>query len=369
MNQPFHILILEDVPTDGRLMVKELESAGIEFEYKVVDTLEAFDHTLHSFAPDIILSDYSLPQFTGMDALSLVRKSRPHLPFIIVTGAINEETAVDLMKAGAWDYVLKDRLGRLSTAVKGAIEKRRTVDEKTSAEEALIASETRYRRLFEMAREGILLLDGEKKTIKDANPYLCHLLETSFETIQNKKIYDVGLFRDQASFEEAFKGFNHDQYVHLDRLDISTKSGKEIVTEMICNSYPVDGRLAIQCNIRDISERIEAERENRKIQAQLFQAQKMEAIGTLAGGVAHDFNNLMTAIQVSADVAMMKVDEDDTIYVDMKEIRSAALRAAKLIRQLLLFSREHPMELIPISLNPVIENLLKMLMRLIGSKF
>jgi len=117
---------------------------------------------------------------------------------------------------------------------------------------------------------------------------------------------------------------------------------------------------------RDITQRKKMEKEKEKLQAQLLQSQKMEAIGTLAGGVAHDFNNILTAIQGYTDFAMTSIGEDHPSYRDLKEVKKAAVRASKLTRQLLLFSRRQPMDLTPLNLNRTIENLKKMLIRIIG---
>ncbi|GBE36526.1 blue-light-activated protein [bacterium BMS3Bbin07] len=119
-------------------------------------------------------------------------------------------------------------------------------------------------------------------------------------------------------------------------------------------------------NVQVIMDRRQAEEEKEKMQAQLLQAQKMEAIGTLAGGVAHDFNNLLTAIRGYVDLVMMKVDESEPFYRNLKQIRNASVRAADLTRQLLLFSRKQPMEFIHLNINRTIDDLLKMLNRLIG---
>jgi PAS domain S-box-containing protein len=116
----------------------------------------------------------------------------------------------------------------------------------------------------------------------------------------------------------------------------------------------------------DISENKQMEMEKDKIQAQLLQAHKMEAIGTLAGGIAHDFNNLLTAINGCIDLSLIKIDKDNPIYRELKEVHTATSRAADLTRQLLIFSRKHPTQPIPIDLNKAIENLLKMIKRLIG---
>lgn len=123
---------------------------------------------------------------------------------------------------------------------------------------------------------------------------------------------------------------------------------------------------AVVNTLAGIIQRKKAEEEKEKIQAQLLQAQKMEAIGTLTGGVAHDFNNLLTAIQGYTELAMREVDEADPLYMDLKQVLRAAGRAAGLTRQLLLFSRKQPMELTPLNINQTVDSLLKMLNRLIG---
>jgi signal transduction histidine kinase/CheY-like chemotaxis protein len=135
--------------------------------------------------------------------------------------------------------------------------------------------------------------------------------------------------------------------------------------EVVANNISLLGLQNIQ-QAREISERKQAEEEKEKLQAQLLQIQKMEAIGILAGGVAHDFNNILTAILGYTDLAMMKVDEADPLYRDLKQIDISATRAASLTRQLLLFSRRQPMEFTSFNLNTTVDNLLKMLHRLIG---
>jgi two-component system cell cycle sensor histidine kinase/response regulator CckA len=366
MDDKLRILILEDMKSDALLLENELKDAKFKFVSKRVVNREDFMTGIETFKPDLVLADYSLPKFDGMSALELVKKESPGTPLIIVTGAINEETAVDCMKAGAVDYVLKDRLGRLGPAVRSAVEKSQAMKEKKSAEEALSASETRYRRLFESAKEGILLLDTETGEIRDVNPFMLELLGVKRNQVLSKTLVNIGVLNDPSLLDDLFDESEEEAYIHHDHLVLKRKDGKEIDIELTCNSYNMDNRKLIQCNVHDVTERKNAEKEKEKIRAQLFQAQKMEAIGTLAGGVAHDFNNLMTAIQVSSDVAMMRLEEDDVLHKDLKEIRLAAMRASGLIRQLLLFSRKHPMEFTSFSLNDSIENLLKMFQRLIS---
>jgi DNA-binding NtrC family response regulator len=133
---PLRILILEDVPMDAELVEYELERAKVPFVSCRVDSRERFLEELDAFAPDIILSDYTLPRFDGMTALSLARERAPSIPFLIVTGSVNEETAVGCMKAGATDYLLKSNLARIGPAIEAALERERARADKLQAQSA-----------------------------------------------------------------------------------------------------------------------------------------------------------------------------------------------------------------------------------------
>ena len=145
MNEEIKILILEDRAADAELIVRELRRAGMRFTYCRVDTREAFTTALSEFAPEIVLSDYNLPQFSGPEALRLLKQAQSSVPFILITGSLTEEVAVECMKDGAHDYILKTSLTRLPSAVQSALEKVRAIEEKRRAEEALRLSEEQLR--------------------------------------------------------------------------------------------------------------------------------------------------------------------------------------------------------------------------------
>ncbi|MGC8722642.1 MAG: PAS domain S-box protein [Acidobacteriota bacterium] len=170
MSQPLRILLVEDVPTDAALVEREIRKEDLDFVSRRVETREEFLAALEEFEPDLILSDYNLPQFDGLSALRLAGERAPEVPFIIITGSLNEETAVECMKAGADDYILKDRLARLVPAIRGAMEKRRLLAERRQAEVELRESEESYRLLFERNLAGVYrsTTDGRLLDCNDA---------------------------------------------------------------------------------------------------------------------------------------------------------------------------------------------------------
>ncbi len=132
----FTLLLVEDNAQDAELVLETLRGAGFDPHCRQVDTREDYLRELTA-SPDLILSDFSLPQFDGKTALQLLKATGMEIPFIIVSGCIGEEMAVECMKAGAADYLLKDRLGRLPHAVSQALARKRLVEEKRQAEQRL----------------------------------------------------------------------------------------------------------------------------------------------------------------------------------------------------------------------------------------
>ena len=238
---PLRLLLIEDSEDDAMLLERELKIGGFDPSMVRVDSAAAMGEALDKEEWDAVIADYNMPHFSGMAALELMKEKKLDLPFIIVSGAIGEETAVDAMKAGAHDYIMKDHLARLVPAV-------------------------------------------------------------------NRELREA--------------------------------------------------------RMRQESRRLEEEKE--RIQAQLIQSQRMEAIGVMSGGIAHDFNNLLTAILGSTELAMGMVQDSSPLWEELDHIQTAAARASGLTRQLLLFSRKQKMEFVPINVNHVIQNSIKMLQRMIG---
>ena len=154
---------------DAELVEYELARSSIPFESLCVDTRDGFLEALDGFRPDLILSDYTLPRFDGMAALGLARERAPSVPFLIVTGSVNEETAVGCMKAGATDYLLKSNLARIGPAIEAALARVQSRTEKARAEEALRRSEANLRAIFNTSLQAFVLVDRDG-TIQALNP-------------------------------------------------------------------------------------------------------------------------------------------------------------------------------------------------------
>jgi PAS domain S-box-containing protein len=224
---------------------------------------------------------------------------------------------------------------------------------------ALRLSELRYRRLFESAKDGILILDANTGQITDVNPFMVDLLGYTREEYLGKALWEIGAFKDVAANKSAFLELQHLQYIRYEDLPLTTKDGRQADVEFVSNVYPEDDHEVIQCNIRDISKRKAAAR-------RLVQAQKMEAVGMLAGGMAHDFNNLLGIIIGNLELLRTHANldrEEEQLSLDALD---AATRGADLVRGLLAFARRQPLAPRRIEVNKLVSETVKLLRRILG---
>jgi len=352
------ILLLEDVPADAALIQRELTKAGLVFVSQRVDTRVAFEEALGVFAPDVILSDHGLPNFDGAAALQLVKERFPALPVILVTGSLNEETAVEFMKAGAADYVLKDHLTRLPQAIKRALRESRLREERELAVAALRASEEQYRALFENTPYPMWVFDLETHRLLAVNSAAIAHYGYRREEFLALKIEDLRAPEDIPALEQHL-ATKEAGYHTTGPWRHRKKDGTLIEVQTSGHEITFAGRRAELVVIDDVTER-------KRLEEQFRQAQKMEAVGRLAAGVAHDFNNLLTAILGTTDLMIEDLPADDPDREGLLDIRGAAERAAVLTRQLLTFSRQQVVSPRMLRLNELITDLVKLLRRLLG---
>jgi PAS domain S-box-containing protein len=184
------ILFVEDRPEDAEIAIRELKRENLEFEHRIVQTEKDFIQALRNFAPTLIVSDYSMPEFDGMRALKIAKSYTKQTPFIILTGSINEETAVACMKEGADDYVLKEQIKRLSFAVKDALEKNRSFLENLKMANQLKESEAKYRSYIDNSPNGVFVIDPDGYFL-DVNPMLSSLTGYSIDQLLTMNITDL----------------------------------------------------------------------------------------------------------------------------------------------------------------------------------
>ena len=231
------------------------------------------------------------------------------------------------------------------------------------------ASELSYRRLFEAAKDGILILEANTGRISDVNPFLIEMLGFSHGELVGTHIWKLGPLRDIVSNKAKFDQLKQEGYVRYENLPLETRDGRKIAVEFVSNVYQAGDRDVIQCNIRDITKRKQTEEqrvvEGQQMEAQFVEAQKMEIIGQLASGVAHDFNNILAVIMGYSDLITSDLAPDNPLQKYAEEIRHASERAAGLARQLLVFGRKQTLPPVVFDLNDAVKDVDKMLRQLI----
>jgi PAS domain S-box-containing protein len=369
------ILILEDVSTDAELIEVELRRAQMAFASRRVETKEAFLQALEGFAPDLILADYSLPQFNAVDALRLLRQRRTIVPFILVTGTQTEQIAVECMREGADDYILKDTLKRLPSAVRNALRKREAEVQKELAEEALRRGEERYRLIAENTRDLICLLDRGGHLLY-VSPSSSALLGYRPEELMQGRALAVIHADDREPAVAAFQRTFTDPTGKPSEIRCQHKNGEWHTFESV-GSWVSDANGDPQQAVvvfRDITQRKQAEqqlkqantelemrehalldalsdlkRSHEALQAahlQLIQAEKMESVGRLAAGVAHEVKNPLTVILMGVEfLARHMKPGDGEVSVILQDMDDAVKRANTVIGGLLDFSTPGRLEL------------------------
>jgi PAS domain S-box-containing protein len=243
---------------DAEMAIRVLRKNHISFEFKRVETEPDFVHELTSFQPHLVISDYSMPQFTGMKALQRTKELQPHLPFIILTGSINEETAVTCMKAGATDYILKDNLTRLPYAVLEAIKHAETEKQKHLIESQLFESEERYKAIFKNSHAIMLLVDPDDGSIADANPAACEYYGYTLEELLTLKMDQINKL-DITELNKIFhKAINGEQSLFLMRH--FTASGSKRYVDVYSGPLHIKQKIYLFSIIHDVSKRVFTEK-------------------------------------------------------------------------------------------------------------
>ncbi len=361
MTEVLRVLIVEDSETDAKLVVRELRRANRPLEFERVEDAPSMRDALVRGPWHVVISDWSMPTFSGLAALAIVKELGLDIPFVIVSGTVGEETAVEAMRAGAHDYVLKDRLTRLLPAIEREL---REIEARGRANIALRQSEGRFRRLFDSGIVGIAVADLHGN-LREANDAFLKIIGYSREEFESGPVGwrdltapEFDQLEDAALSQLRTRGVAHaweKAYVRRDGTHVPVLVGVAMLDDPQCIAVAAD-----------LSERKRSEAAVRRIEEQLRQAQKMEAIGNLAGGVAHDFNNLLSVILSYSTMLADDMTPSDPRRADLEQIEAAGKRAVDLTRQLLAFSRQQILQPKIVNLNDIVSGMERMLRRLIG---
>jgi two-component system sensor histidine kinase UhpB len=287
------VLILEDQAQDAELMVHEMEKAGIRCLWKRVDTKEAFKKEIVDFLPDAVLSDFQLPRFDGLSALGIIREAHAHLPFILVSGAIGEEKAIEIFKKGATDYVLKSHLSRLPPAVKRALSEAEEKEGRRKAEAALQKS------YHEMERR-----------VQERTTQLAKANEELKKEIEQRKKFEIDLQKARDSLEDEVE----------DRTRLWIEANKALLAE--------------------IAERKEAERiiltnreELRALNAELIRIEENER-QRMATALHDGLGQTLAMTRIKIDAAKSQA-ENFSLVESLEQVRALVDLAIKETRSLM----------------------------------
>jgi PAS domain S-box-containing protein len=353
------ILHLEDSRLDAELVAERLAATGLGAEVERVDTRAGFVAALTGRRFDLILADYSIPGFDGLGALALARELAAGTPFIFVSGTLGEEAAVDALRDGAVDYVVKQRLARLPVAVARAIEGARTNARSAQVEAELHENRTRLDAIVSQAAIGIgqADLDGRYRIVNDR---LCEMLGRSRTALLALHMRDVTHPDDRARHEALFRRMLETGQPYTEEMRCLRPDGSTawIALHASLTRDPAGRPQSVVGIVQDVSQRRGAEDELRRLnetlerrvceavanrvraEEALAQAQKLEALGRLAGGVAHDFNNVLQIVLGAARLLARRSDNPDSVARLAALVSDAAERGASVARRLLGFARQ-----------------------------
>ncbi|TLY32615.1 MAG: PAS domain S-box protein [Ignavibacteria bacterium] len=268
LENKLRILILEDDPSDAELAESTLRRGSIEFTARRVDTKEAFLRALDEFSPDVILADYSVPSFGGMAALDICQRRCPQVPVIVVSGTIGEEFAIETLKQGATDYVLKHRLSRLTPVVRRALREAEGRVKRSLMEEALRENERKFRELFNNLYDAVFLYqltkDFKPGRILEVNDTTCRLLGYErYELLEMSR----GSIETKEGMDELTKILRNrgESGSFTFETTLISKLGAKIPFEINTRIFNMKGESVVLSIARDITDRRQAQAAQEKL--------------------------------------------------------------------------------------------------------
>lgn len=323
---------------------------------------------------DLVLLDLRMPEMNGLEVLKIIKQKSPDTPLIVASGTGNISAVVEALHLGAWDYILKpiEDMNVLYHAVTKSLAESQLKKENKIYQERLEElvkertkeleeSEKRYKAIFEYTGTAAVILEPDH-TISMVNSQFCKITGLKKTEIEwEKKWADFVDDEHKNIITEYSKKKDKDNKVLPDQHEIIliNVDGNKKYTYATFSVLPGIDKIIV--SLLDITEKKEAEQRWHKLEKQLRNSQKMEAIGTLAGGIAHDLNNILSPVLGYSEMTMMDVEPDSKIYKYSEKIQKAAHRAADLVSQVLSFNRGTEAEKKPVKIHPVAKEAIKLL--------
>lgn len=347
------VALVEDNPDDGLLLLGLLELAtGARVQLRQAFTLAEAQAMLAAWKPDVVLLDLGLPDSTGLSSLDRLLRAHPDLPVVVLTGDARPELAMEAVRAGAQDFLVKGRddASTLLRTLRYAIERKRNL-------EVARVSEDNFRALFDGAPVGMVLLTPDG-SVRRMNRRLARDLGEDEEGGRRAHLQDLVAPQDYEAARlwlESVRRFGvSEAELRLLRSDGRLETGLCTATRLREAGPPEGSVVAVVENLTW----------RRQVEAGLQNAQKMEALGRLAGGLAHDFNNLLTAIMGYAEILNDRVEGPE----ELQMILAASRRAAELTQRLLTFARRQVSQPRALDMSAVVGDLAGVARGLLGER-
>ena len=334
MNRAYRILMVEDSPDDSFFVERELEKAGLKSEIVRIESPgELKDFFDSDRKIDIVLTDYNLPGWNGLDVVEKVLFYDPILPVILLSGRVGEERAVEVIRSGARDYVSKDAVFRLPAVIRREVRDALAERRELEMADRLKESEARFSQVFAVSPDPMAVTGGRDFKIRDVNNAFCEVSGREAPSLIGTSIFSIIGRGEEPSLlkEKLLSGGvlrNHE-------ISLNDTAGR-VHTALWSADGRVFGKEADESTVvlwigKDISEKMEIEKK-------LRDSERLRSLGTLSGGIAHDFNNILMVMMGYTEMATAKTQEPRLRrYLD--EIYTAVQRAQELIHQIITFSR------------------------------
>jgi len=364
MSKPLRLLQVEDSESDAALVIRLLTQGGFEVISQRVEDAEGLRQALANATWDVMIADYHLPAFDAPGALRILQDCGQDIPCIVVSGKMGEDTAVEMMKSGAHDYLTKNNLARLVPAVERELAEAAARRESKKAQEKLRENEEQLALAVEATQLGTFDFDPQTGKLVWSKFARQHYgvspdAEVTYDTFL-RAIHPEDRDRVTQTMQDSLRYESGGDYAQ-DYRTLGVEDGQERwLSSRGRVFFDAQGQaVRLVGVIQNVTER-------KRLEHQLMQSQKLESVGRLAGSIAHDFNNLLTIINGYAHLVLADMDPHDPHQDSLKELSKAAMQAASLTRQLLAFSRRQVAEPTAIVANEFIKDYESMLRRLLG---